>query len=59
MMTRYEAFLDNQASIEFDMCKAEYDTLVAYIKMGRVIAMDAPDGLVVFSNHITFIRKLA
>ena len=58
MMTRYEAFLDNQASIEFEMCKTEYDNLVACIKMGRVIAMDAPDGLVVFSNHITFIRTL-
>ena len=58
IMTRYEVFLDNQTSIEFDMCKAEYDALVECIKMGKVIAMDASYGLVVFSNHITFIRKL-
>ena len=58
MMARYEAFLDNQASIEFNMCKAEYAALVECIKMGKVIAMDGPDGLVVFSNHITFIRTL-
>ena len=58
MMTRYEAFLDNQVSIEFNMDKDEYDALVECIKMGKVIAMDAPDGLVFFSNHITFIRTL-
>ena len=58
MMTRYEAFLDNQASIEFDMCKAEYDALVECIKMGETRAIVGPDGLVVFTNHITFIRTL-
>jgi hypothetical protein len=58
MMTRYEAFLDNQVSIEFDMCKADYDTLVECIKMGKVIAINALDGLVFFSSHITFIETL-